>query len=246
MMDFIFKFKELSSLWGAKKSQSFSLTQIAEYTGTSLPYVIKYISDALQSELEYSQLISFSEAKNIIEVFNKKYKKEIDERIYLFREKAKKLQTSYDLMMQKSTKLQMLKDWDGAFRTLGYFAGKHSEELSHELFVNLCSNIVRCGIKATKINMQEISFWLRKAVEKNLAENTEEALHDAFDLIETYSDYFQQEASGRGKAILVDILGLLEAPALELQVWPAYKSCVDNLFLTPHLHNSSSSPEKYI
>jgi len=246
MMDFIFKFKELSLLWGAKKSQSFSLTQIADYTGTSLPYVIKYISDALQSELEYSQLISFSEAKNIIEIFNKKYKKEIDDRIFILREKAKKLQTSYDLAMQKATKLEMLKDWDGAFRTLGYFAGEHNNELSRELFVNLCSNIVRCGIKASKINMQEISFWLRKAVEKNLSENTEEALKDAFDLIETYSDYFQQEASGKGKAILVDILTLLEAPAVELQLWSMYKSCVDSLFLNPHLQNSISFSEKHV
>lgn len=246
MVDFIFKFKELSLLWSAKKSQNYSLTQISEYTGTSLPYVIKYMSDALQTELEYSQLISFSEARQILEIFHKKHKKEIDERLNLLSERAKKLQSAYDLVLQKSTKLQMLKDWDGAFRTLSYFAGEHSGELSRELFVNLCSNIVHCGIKASKINLQEISFWLRKAVEKNLSEHTEDALHDAFDLIDTYGDYFQEEPSGKGRAVLVEILGLLEAPASELQLWPLYKSCVDNLFLAPQGDQLVSSSQDHV
>ena len=238
MIDFIFKFKELSLLWQSKKTQNYSLTQIAEYTGTSLPYVIKYISDTLQVELEYTQLISYSEAKNILETLGKKYKTEIDERIKVTQAKTKKLESSYELIAAKANRLQLLGQWDSAFRTLSYFAGEYTKDLSKDLFVNLCSNIVRCGIRAENINLQEISFWLKKAVEVNLSEHTEDSLHDALDLVETYSDYFQHETTGKGKAILVDILSLLESPAYDLQLWGTYKSCVDKIFLDASSKNS--------
>lgn len=232
MIDFIFKFKELSLSWQVKKSQSYSLRQIAERTQTGLPYVIKYISDSLGEEIEYTQLITFSEAKIILETLTKKYRRQIDAQYEIKKAKAEKLKAAYDLVIKKTNKLQLVKDWDSAFKSLSYFTGEHGHNFHREIFVNLCSNIVRSGIKAKNTNLQEISLWLRKGVEKNLLEGTEEALSDALDLVETYSDYFQKEISGKGKAVLIEILNLLEPSAYELQALDSYKNCVDKIFLS--------------
>lgn len=230
MIDFIFKFKELYLSWQSKKSQCYSLTQIAGYTQTSLPYVIKYISDSLKIELEYTKNINFTEAKTILEILTQKYKHDIEERLKLTEEKTKSTIASYQIVISKANKLQISNQWDIAFKTLSYFAGEYANDLPRDLFVNLCSNIVRSGIKAKNINLQEISRWLRKGVERNLSEHSKESLKDALDLVEAYSSYFQNESSGKGQAVLVEILALVESPACELQLWNTYKSCIDNLF----------------
>lgn len=230
MIEFYFRFKELYTLWQKTSLYSYSLTQIAEQTQTTLPYVIKYLSESLSTELEITRRITLKEAKVILEILSQKHKNEIEERTRFLERKTQSVILAHQKNLEKADKLQLAQKWDHAFRTLSYFAGEHEEDLPKDLFVNLCSNIVRSGIKSENINLQEISRWLRKGVERNLKEYNQESLKDALDLIETYSLYFQREPSGKGKLVLIEILGLVETPACDLHLWQTYKTCVDNLF----------------
>ena len=149
-------------------------------------------------------------------------------------QEAKETQVSYELILSKAQKLQMTQNWESAFRNLCYFAGEYGSKLPKDTFINLCSNIVRCGIKSGSTNLQEISFWLKKAVEASLKDCDQESLEDALDLIDTYSSYFKEEPSGKGKKALVEILSLAEDPACEMKLWGSYKRCADSIFLNHH------------
>ena len=241
MIDFIFKFKELSLSWQSRKSQTYSLIQISQMTQTSLPYVIKHISDSLGVELEYTQLINFQEARAILDSMSKKHKTEIDIRLKKVNLKAQKLQEAYKLLLKKTSKQQMEKNWGGAFKTLSYFAGEHGNELPRALFVNLCSNIVHTGIKTEQISLQEISWWLKKAINANTQEHSKETFCDSLDLIETYSDFFLQNPSQKGASVLLEILSSLEEPASELDLWEDYKSSFESLFLKDSIEKSSKN-----
>ena len=143
------------------------------------------------------------------------------------------VEDSYERLLAKVHKLQALKSWEKAFRNLCYFVGEYEESLPQEVYINLCSDILRIGFKSKKANIQELGYWLRKAIEQNLELYSQPSLEDSFDLIETYSKFFRDEPTGQGEKILIDILTLIENPACELKLWNSYKQCADKIFINP-------------
>lgn len=234
MIDFIFKFRKLCSSWQKDSSRSYGIKELSAKLDIELPYLYKYLEESEFLILNHDKKISFKDGKKILAVLMQKNSFAIKKKEQQLEKEARETQVFYDKALVKNHQLQLQNDWDGSFRNLCYFAGEHGKRLSKENFVNLCSNIIRSGIRSKGANLQEISLWLKKAVEKSLEDYSQESLEDALDLIETYSNYFMQERTGKGMKALIDILGLIETPACELQLWQAYKSCADNIFLNNH------------
>jgi len=231
MIDFIFSFKHFCNLWQKKPSTLYTIKDISEQLEIELPYLVKYLSEAEVIPIELDEKINFKKAKKALIILTQKYNLSLKKREEAKRKEAEEIQIAYQRLLTKTNRLQSLNEWENAFRNLRYFAGEHEKKLPKEIFINLCSDIVRSGIKSKNTNLQEVSLWLRKAVEKNLEEYDQESLEDALDLIETYSSYFvREETSGKGKRALIDILALIENPACELQLWQSYKQCADNIF----------------
>jgi len=226
MLDFVYKLNYLLNNQQITSSQT--LKQLAELTTTSFPYTLQYMSEALSKEIDLTHKFSPSEIIEAANFLSRKLSQQIEAREKYLANRQDKAKIAYEKLMLKIAKMQKEQEWYISFKTMCYFAGHNEQDLSKEIFMTMCSDIIRAGIKSKSTNPQELGIWLERGVLLSLKEKSKESVEDALDLIETYGDFFIEEGSGKGKLILLNILALIEEPACSVELWKNYKNCVDN------------------
>lgn len=227
MIDFIYRLNDALPIWSS--DSKWSLKQIAEATDTSIPHVLQYLSEGLCKEIDVSGSISVDEATEAILLLSKKIQPEIEERERLLAERREEAIRQYYRITDKAQQMQIDQRWHTAFRTLSYFAGENESDLPQEILINLCSEVVRCGIKA-KANIQELGQWLQRGVAVALSLHSQEGMRECLDLLEAYSDVFLNDDSGKGPLIVGNLLAILEEPCARFELWQEYKSLVESLY----------------
>ncbi len=124
---------------------------------------------------------------------------QIAERLRQAEERRDRAIRALDTTMEKIRALQVNKNWYSAYRTLGYYVGRFSEDIPEELVPTLCSDCLRLGIKGN-VNMQELSQWFKKGVAALISAPSRYA--DAIDFLDAFGDYFMQDESGKGARVL--------------------------------------------
>lgn len=227
MIDFIYRLNDIIPSWPA--GARWTLNHISDVTETSIPHILQYLSEGLGKEIDVAGLVTCEEAIEAINVLSQKIRPEIEERERRIAERRAYALQAFDRIMDKLRIMQAQGNWHSAFRTLSYFAGQHQDDLPRDIFITLCSDAVRVGIKSNA-NMQELGQWLQKAVATAMSSHTKEGVEEALDLVDAYGDYFLSEDSGKGPLLLGNILAVLEEPAARYELWEQYKNLVGQLY----------------
>jgi hypothetical protein len=220
ILDFICELERILTRW--PDAASWSLTQIADLTKTSLPQVVDFLSDALDRELELTESISKLDGTQALGVLKERMSPQLDARDRRMAERRQKAIKAYDGAMEKMRVLQSQKNWRGAYKTMSYYVGVHEKDVPAELLLNLCGECLRLGFKAGA-NMQELSLWLRKGVAAALTAATAEAMDEAVDFVDAYGELFETGGDAeRGKRLIASALDQVrvQATGLGLSVPP--------------------------
>ena len=227
MIEFLYKINELLTTW--QPDQQKSLEAISSHMNISLPHIIQYLSETLEKEFEVTDSLSFDEAMGTYLVLSRKLKAEIKEHEKKLATERAKIAQLYEQLIIRVSNMQIEKQWYQAFRSLTYFAGQHTANMIKETRIELCSEIVRVGLKAFA-NIQEIGYWLQKAVHYAIEEQDTEGFDEALDILDAYAESFLNEKTGQGAKLIRNILGSLERLSCKLEKWDDYKKTAKSLF----------------
>ena len=208
MLDFICELERVLNRW--PDNTAWTIAQIADATASSVPQVVDILSDTLDRELEVHEAVTAAEARHAFGILKERMADQLaarQRRLEANRERAIK---AYDLTMEKIRVLQSTKAWRNAYKTLSYYVGRYEKDIPEDLFLTLCGECLRLGAKA-QANMQELSMWLRKGVAACLAIGTQEAIDDAIDFVDAYSEIFTEDTEGRGSRLIGNVLESLKA-----------------------------------
>ncbi len=229
MLEFLFKIEQLLKIW--PDSTKWNMLQIAEKTGTPTPRVLEFMTEALNKPLEVHDPMSFNEVNKAYDIMCDKRCHEIE----AFRRKeqqaiAQSIQ-SFEQIMDKVRLLQGGKNWRAAYQTLTYFYGLHKNRLTRDIAVSICGDCLRLGIRE-KINIQELSQWLKRGVETLLRTPSRDAIEDALDFIETYGDYFLVGEERKGESLMTNLFLSLKPSAMEFDLTPKLNAVAGELNIT--------------
>lgn len=208
MLDFICELERVLVRW--PDNAAWTIAQIADATASTVPQVVDILSDTLERELEVHESIARHEAFRAFETLKDRMADQLaarQRRIEANRERAIR---AYDQTMEKIRVLQSTKAWRSAYKTLSYYVGRYEKDMPEELLLSLCGECLRLGAKS-QANMQELSMWLRKGVAACLASGTQEAIEDAIDFVDAYSEIFAEDAAGRGNRLIGSVLESIKA-----------------------------------
>lgn len=208
MLDFICELERVLSRW--PENAAWTIAQIADATASTVPQVVDILSDTLERELEVHEAVVAAEARHALGILKERMADQLEarrRRIEANRERAIK---AYDQTMEKIRVLQSTKSWRNAYKTLSYYVGRYEKDMPEDLLLTLCGECLRLGAKS-QANMQELSMWLRKGVSACLAMGTQEAIEDAIDFVDAYSEIFTEDTDGRGSRLIGNVLESLKA-----------------------------------
>lgn len=227
MIDFIFRANDVVSSFPT--NEKWSLQQLSELTDTSIPHLLQYLNEGLDKEVDIGTHVSCSEVFEAINLLQKRYRAQIEERERREKMEREAAISAYGRVMRKVASLQAQKIWEQAFKTLCYFVGEYDDKLPAEYLTTLCSDIIRMGIRA-KASIQEISRWLEKGVSVAMSHHSQEGVAEALDFIDAYGEFFLNEDSGKGPLLLGNILAAIEEPSARFELWENYKALIDQLY----------------
>jgi hypothetical protein len=226
MLDFICELEKFLVKWPTTAAKN--LAEIADGTDASVPQVVDYLSDTLDRELEVHEALSHAEATQALGLLKERMSGQLAAREKRQTERREKAIRAYDVTMDKVRVLQLAKNPRAAYKTLGYYVGRHEKDLPDDLLLNLCGECLRLGIKA-EANLQELSQWLRKGVAASLAAATPETIEAAVDFIDAYGDFFLEDEQGRGRRLIGSVLESVKAHAEAMALAPQFDNLVKDL-----------------
>ena len=209
MLDFICELDAIMNKW--PEDVDWNIPMIADYTGTAIPQVVDYLSDALGKELEVNETISYADGTRALNVLKKRMETQLAARARRAQERRDKAIRAYDLNMDKIRVLLVTKNWRSAYRTMSYFLGRYETSLPEELLLSAYSECLRLGTKA-EANLQELGYWLRKAVCQGVANPNRDTLEDALDFVDAFGEYFVQANAEKGRKLLASVIEEIEEP----------------------------------
>ncbi|MFK7872144.1 MAG: hypothetical protein AB8C84_03090 [Oligoflexales bacterium] len=227
MIEFLYRLSDALPSW--EPDAEWSLARVSEETQTSVSYVLQCFSDVLERDFDITESMTLKDAARVVEVLRDRCRDEIVQRERFAEQKRHVAVEAYDRAMDRLRVTLYRKQWYSAFRGLCYFTGQYEENLPRELVVNLCSEIVRVGIKSDA-NIQELGRWLEHGVSVSMTAQSREGVEDALDLVDAYAAHFLDEVSGNGMRLLGNILAILEEPSARFELWQQYKDLVDGLY----------------
>lgn len=229
MLEFLFKIEQLLKIW--PDNTKWNMIQIAEKTGTPTPRVLEFLNEALNKPLDVHDPLSYNEVNKAYDIMCDRRCHEIE----TFRRKEQQAVartiTAYDQLMEKIRLLLAAKNYRNAYQTLTYFYGMHKERLTKDLTVALCNDCLRIGMRE-KINIQELSQWLKRGVEMLLRSPNRDAIEDALDFIETYGDYFLGGDERKGESLMTNLFLSLKPSAMEFDLTPKLNAVAGELNMT--------------
>ena len=210
---------------GGDSSARWEVSEIARICDYPCHQVFEYLSVALGDDIDVREPISRSMLLQALVILKEKTRPQFilqQKKTLALQEKTRK---NYQIIMAKVRAAQRNGEWRKAYRSLSYFAGDNAHDLPTDLRMTIYNDCLRLGVKA-RTNLQDLGGLLRKVVETALQEDSEEALHDALDFIDTYQDEFLNDASGAGSKLLRSIIAPLREKALSnnLQLHPRLAS----------------------
>ena len=200
-----------------------TITQIAETAGTGVAVAVDALAVALAKELDVQDVITLNEANTALKVLREKLAPQIEARARRIAARRDEAIKAYDNAIDKVRVLEAARNVRSAYRTLTYFVGVHENDLPAELLVSLYGDLLRLGSKSNA-NLQELGQWLRKGIQAALANPSREALLDALDFIDAYSEDFMQHSTGQGDRVLASVVGTLAEPASRFELHTEWRS----------------------
>lgn len=226
MLDFIFELEKVIAKW--PDSATWTLAQVSDYTGASIPLVVDIMSDVLDREIEVHETVTHSEASKVLSTLRDRMAGQIVARQKRLDAQRQKAMIAYDGAMEKVRVLQMGRNWRSAYKTLSYFVGCYEKDLPADLLSSLCGDCIRLGLKSDA-NLQELSLWVRKGVAACLKQNTAEGVEDAFDFIDAYGSDLLAADDGKGRRLVINVMDLIRTDAAAFDLLPKYDSLVKEL-----------------
>ena len=201
------------------------VSEIARTCDYPCHQVFEYLTIALGDDIDVREPLSRNLLLQALVILKEKTRPQFvlqQKKRLAQQEKSRK---NYQIIMTKVRTAQKNGEWRKAYRSLSYFASDNADNLPDDLELTIYNDCLRLGIKA-RTNMQDLGGWLRKVVDTALQDASEEALHDAFDFIDTYQGEFLNDASGAGSKLLHNIVMPLREKALScnLQLPPLLAS----------------------
>ena len=228
MLDFICELERVMAKW--PENDSWTLAHIADHTGSGVPQVVDILSDTLERELEVHETLTHAEALKVLTTLKERMSGELAARQRRLDQRRDKAVQAFDLTMDKVRILQSTKNWRNAYKTLSYYVGCHEKDLPKDLMLTLCGECLRLGIKS-EANLQELSQWLRKGVAACISLQSPDAMEDALDFLDAYSDHFMTSSSEPGKRLIVHVLESVKTHATIHDLMPRYEALVKELQL---------------
>lgn len=226
ILDFICEFDRLIAKW--PDQASWTLAQIADYTATSVPLVVDYLSDTLDRELEVHETLTLAEAQKALDILAERMSAQLEAREKHLEELRERAIRAYDATMEKSRVLQATRNWRSAYKTMSYYVGRFEKDLPAEMMIELAGECLRLGIKA-ETNMQELSLWLKKGIEACTRIGTQESLEAGLDFLDAYSGHFLKNDDGRGRRLVSNSLEFLCRDTDVLQTNQQYTNLLKEL-----------------
>lgn len=229
MLDFMLKLEKTLKTWPDNTRKN--LIQIADMTSSQVPHVVDYITEALGKSLDIHEPLTFSEVSKAHAILQEKLHLALEKRRDEEKHAIAKSIELFHHTMNKVQKMEVARNWRGAYRTLSYFYGIHKDRLTGDLIVSICDNCLRLGIKE-KINIQELSQWLRTGIRTLLKSSSPEVVEDALDFLDAYGDYFLKESGGKGEQFITNVFLTLKPSAMEFNLTPKLNEIAGELNLT--------------
>jgi hypothetical protein len=110
-----------------------------------------------------------------------------------------------------------------AYKTLSYFAGTHAKNISDIIMLDICKDCMKFGISAN-VNFQELSKWLKKAVNLCLDLDPKHGKMMAVDFLDSYKEYFLYDSTGKGKKFVESLLSGIEVGSISSESSEAQQS----------------------
>lgn len=226
MIEFILSFERCLNSW--TKSEKRDFPSLAKETSKGTDYVIDVVSNALNNEFEYSSQLNRDDAVKALQVLKDRMKPQLIARQRMLQIKRDKAIRAYELTMEKVRVLSGQKNWHSAYRTMTNFIGSHERDLPVEVLLSLLNDAIRIAVKSGE-NLQELSRWLRKAVEIAIEQGTRESVHEAIDFVDAFSSHLRQDASGNGMKLLNSMTQRLQIPAAQYDLVQEYTALIRDL-----------------
>tara|TARA_B100000902_G_scaffold391515_1_gene442293 strand:+ start:359 stop:1069 length:711 start_codon:yes stop_codon:yes gene_type:complete len=229
MLDFMLELEKVLKTW--PDDTKWNLVQIADLTHSQVPHVVEYVTDALNKSFDIHEPVSFAEMSKAHAIIQERLHADLEKRRRREQQEVEKSVSQYKLLKLKVSKMETTKNWRAAYRTITYFYGLHKNRLPNSYVVEICDNCLRLGIKE-KINIQELSQWLRCGIRTLLKSSSQEVVEDALDFLDAYGDYFLKEPNGRGEQFITNIFLTLKPSAMEFNLTPKLNEIAGELKLT--------------
>ncbi|MEY4630250.1 MAG: hypothetical protein RIQ81_370 [Pseudomonadota bacterium] len=216
MLDFIFALERFIQKWPA--GAQFTIFQIAELTKTQIAVAVDALAVALSRELDVQDVISLDDAKKALGDLEDRMQVHLAARRKRIEQQRDAAVKAYDATMEKVRVLQMSKNWRNAYKTLGYFAGRHEANLPVEILMAIYGDCVRLGVKSGA-NLQELGVWFKKGLDLSVLNINRDSVAEAIDFIDAYGDMLVQAGTGgAGQRLVSSALQSLAMPATEFEL----------------------------
>ncbi len=229
MLDFLLELERVLKMW--PDNVKWNLVQIAEHTRTKVHLVVDSVSDVLNKTIDIHEPMSYNEVAKAHALLLERNRSALESRRREEMHAIERALDSYERTMEKVRLMQATKNWRNAYRTLSYFYGNSKERLPTDIIVAISDDCLRLGQKA-EANFQEMSQWLRVAMQCLLTSPNRDVIDDALDLLDAYGDYFLAQPAGRGEMFLTNIFLALKPAAMEFNLTPRLNDVASTLNLT--------------
>ena len=229
MLDFMLNLEKVLKTW--PDNTRWSLVQLADMTRTPIPHIVEYVTESLGKSIDIHEAMTFAEMSKAHAIIQEKQHAALEKRRLEEQLAVEKSIQLYELMYKKAQKMEVTGNPRGAYRTMSYFYGIHKSRLPRDIVVTICDNCLRLGMKE-KINIQELSQWLRTGIRTLLKSSSSDVVEDALDFLDAYGDYFLKESRGRGEQLITNIFLTLKPSAMEFNLTPRLNEIAGELKLT--------------
>lgn len=215
MLNFILNLESLLKTW--PENTKYNLIQVSELTGEKVPHAVDYVSQILPKAADIHEPLTFNEVNKVYNLLREKKRSELNARFVVENQKKDRALKAFEAMMAKIKVMDSQKQWRQAYKTLSYFYGSQKQLLTSDVVVAICDEALRIGIKE-KINLQELSLWLKVGVQTLLVKSDLNAIEDALDFLDAYGDYFLENKKNNGEKLISEIFLLLKPSAMEFEL----------------------------